>query len=368
MASAHKTRPCAAVLLFLRLDMDDISPLQSEAVKFSQRRPDGSHTVLFDMPTFDSSSAQNAEGLSSEGMPTDAGATAASAVAPPMIGASHRVGVSNASPNASLPRPVDPRSSWTPSSQTMAAPALCASAIPTQGHDSIPFLLPQFARPNPFAPAYGAGVTMQSHWSLPTPSAHLPMPQPPLSQPVPFPMPGPSDYCSDPSLSIPNSLVNQSPLFPVQPELFHSQSPRQQQQQQAPIPMHNVQQHDWQTQQSSAFASLGEQQKHVAGSALHKSTSLGAKQPTAAVFDDKNKRTPAAIIAGRARKSDDATLIAQAQVDALRDGFPVGPIVCADRHALKNILTGIASDVFLGGGGWGINFNTQSIADKANTR
>ena len=101
---------------------------------------------------------------------------------------------------------------------------------------------------------------------------------------------------------------------------------------------------------------------------MHKSTSIGAKQPTAAVFDDKNKRTLAAIIAGRARKSDDATLIAQAQVDALRYGFPVGPIVCADRHALKNILTGIASDVFLGGGGWGINFNTQSIADKANTR
>jgi hypothetical protein len=82
-----------------------------------------------------------------------------------------------------------------------------------------------------------------------------------------------------------------------------------------------------------------------------------------------NRRTPAAILAGRIRApggaAADASRIKQACEQAQRDGLPVGPIPCEDRMALKRMVTLVASDPRVGGGGWGIHFGDP---EKANTR
>ena len=71
-------------------------------------------------------------------------------------------------------------------------------------------------------------------------------------------------------------------------------------------------------------------------------------------------RSPEAILNGRSKgvaggPDGDRKRIEESQHFAEVDGFPIGPIVCRDRWALKTIVTEKAQNVKIGGGGWGVN-------------
>ena len=108
-----------------------------------------------------------------------------------------------------------------------------------------------------------------------------------------------------------------------------------------------------------------------AGSADNRSSGVGAKKVrNAPLCEGHNRRTPTAIASGRSHGVSggavaDSSRIKQAHTDALNDGFQVGPIPCGDRTSLKQLVTSVSSNTLVGGGGWGLCFGDQ---DVANTR
>ena len=108
-----------------------------------------------------------------------------------------------------------------------------------------------------------------------------------------------------------------------------------------------------------------------AGSADNRSSGVGAKKVrNAPLCEGHNRRTPTAIASGRSHGVSggavaDSSRIKQAHTDALNDGFQVGPIACGDRTSLKQLVTSVSSNTLVGGGGWGLCFGDQ---DVANTR